>query len=284
VLKAYFLGDFRVVTADGRELHFTTKRARALFAYLQLKRGQWLNRESIPEDVWGGCHGDAKKALRNKLSLIIREVERVGLKPDDYIEKQDGCVRATNSNLVKLDIANFESLVASSENQPTTIPSDLYRGEFLPGFYEEWTHLPREIFRQQFLILVEKEMQYFQENEQWDKAIIAANRLVHCDPFREASHRSLMLLHYYSGNRGAAIQQFGRCRDLLRAELQIDPMAETIDLHQSIVRGDVPEFRKSSDHFLTSSADKGLISTSLHRQLIATRDVIDQFLQTAAPN
>jgi DNA-binding SARP family transcriptional activator len=43
-----------------------------------------------------------------------------------------------------------------------------------------------------------------------------------------------------SGNRGAALRQFQVCAKLLREELDVDPMKETVTLYQSIRAGALP--------------------------------------------
>jgi DNA-binding SARP family transcriptional activator len=58
------------------------------------------------------------------------------------------------------------------------------------------------------------------------------------DPLRESMHREVMALHYQRGDRPSALQQYERCREILREELGISPMAPTRHLWQSILDGE----------------------------------------------
>ena len=51
---------------------------------------------------------------------------------------------------------------------------------------------------------------------------------------REDVHRELMQLFVLNGQRAHALRQFEHCRELLRRELAIHPMRETMALYQKI--------------------------------------------------
>jgi hypothetical protein len=46
-----------------------------------------------------------------------------------------------------------------------------------------------------------------------------------------------MICHNVLGNRPAAIRQFARCAGILRAELNVEPMTITAELHGQILEG-----------------------------------------------
>jgi DNA-binding SARP family transcriptional activator len=61
-----------------------------------------------------------------------------------------------------------------------------------------------------------------------DAAAIATLRaLLADDPLQERDHRALIRVYASSGRREDALAQYRRCRDLLRDELGLEPMAET---------------------------------------------------------
>ena len=103
-----------------------------------------------------------------------------------------------------------------------------YAGDLLPGLYDDWCLLPREILRDKYIIAVERLMAWHASRADWGAAIIHGKRLLDADPLLEHVHRDVMRYHYARGDRPAALQQFARCKRVLRKELTIDPMAETV--------------------------------------------------------
>jgi hypothetical protein len=63
-----------------------------------------------------------------------------------------------------------------------------------------------------------------------------AQAILDNDALREDVHRDLMQLFVLSGQRAQALRQFEHCRELLRRELAIQPMRETMTLYQSIAQ------------------------------------------------
>lgn len=62
--------------------------------------------------------------------------------------------------------------------------------------------------------------------------------LVEQHPLRETLRGRLMTALYRSGQQAAALEEFGRIRELLGEELGIDPSAELSELHERILRQD----------------------------------------------
>ena len=70
-----------------------------------------------------------------------------------------------------------------------------------------------------------------------EAALAVALRLLEQDPLREDAHRAAMRAYCRLGQRHAALAQYGRCQQMLQAELGVEPMAETLALRQAIVEG-----------------------------------------------
>ena len=66
------------------------------------------------------------------------------------------------------------------------------------------------------------------------------------DPLQESHHRSLMRLLAAAGHREAALAQYQRCTELLRTELGLAPMAETVALAAALRGADPAVDRASS--------------------------------------
>ena len=87
-----------------------------------------------------------------------------------------------------------------------------------------------------------------------------------------------MLYYYKKGNRAAAIRQYSLCRDILRRELQIQPMKDTIGLYHSILA----ENNYSTSKYVLNSRRTALntkSNTNIKEQLAETRDAIERLIQ-----
>ncbi len=80
--------------------------------------------------------------------------------------------------------------------------------------------------------------QQHEEQGRWHDAIMAAERLLELHPLSEEAHRRLMRLNL-NDDRPAALKAYARCRALLRQELQLDPLPETVQLALDIERQEV---------------------------------------------
>ena len=107
-------------------------------------------------------------------------------------------------------------------------------GELLPGWYEDWVVLERERQRQICLHLLEGLCETWTMAGQYEKAVVAGLAAVAGEPLRESAHRALISAHLAEGNLAEAIRQYGRYRNVLWDELQLEPSARITALVESI--------------------------------------------------
>ncbi|MFL5699029.1 MAG: BTAD domain-containing putative transcriptional regulator, partial [Ktedonobacteraceae bacterium] len=116
-----------------------------------------------------------------------------------------------------LDVAEFEHALTKADQAQQTGEQhamrqaleeavQLYRGDLLPGAYEEWLLAERERLRQQFLGVLERLVLLLERERQYQDAIGLAQRLLRHDPLHEATYRHLMRLYAGSGDRAAALR------------------------------------------------------------------------------
>jgi DNA-binding SARP family transcriptional activator len=70
-------------------------------------------------------------------------------------------------------------------------------------------------------------------------ALEFGRRVLASDPLREGVQRSVMLLLVLNGQRADALFAYQRLRALLKADLGIDPMPDTVKLMRDITSGDL---------------------------------------------
>ncbi len=109
----------------------------------------------------------------------------------------------------------------------------LVAGELLPGWYEDWVVLERERQREVCLQLCEGLCQRWTTVGQYEKAVMAGLAAVALEPLRESANRVLIRAYLANGNAGDAVRQYLRYRDVLWAELRLEPSAQMMQLAAS---------------------------------------------------
>jgi DNA-binding SARP family transcriptional activator/predicted ATPase len=119
--------------------------------------------------------------------------------------------------------------------------AELYRGDFLDGFYvrhaplfEEWVLGQREGLRRLAGLVLKRLADHYAGREDLERAIAYTARLLALEPWQEEAHRQMMALLARKGERSAALAQYETCRRLLQAELHVEPTIETTALYRRI--------------------------------------------------
>lgn len=145
-----------------------------------------------------------------------------------------------------LDLAEFEVAAgAALARRPAELTGaqvdnleralDLYSGDLLEGFYDDWALRERERQRGLYLDGLHLLMRRHTLDAAYHKGIAAGQRILRLDPLREDVHRDLMRLYAANGQRALAARQFITCRDTLQAELGIPPMEETEACYRQVL-------------------------------------------------
>ncbi len=231
-------------------------RCASLLAYLALGQGRSFSRSELLGNLWpehasSGTSGSFNTALWR----LRRLIERPPLKPGDLIVcDRHGTVGLTGPAGVWLDVNEFEQLISAGLSKPPERLSDadidalrrgvaLYKADILLDVTDDWALREREKHRRNYLNALWRLMQLATIRRDYADAIGHAQCIVDNDALREDVHRELMQLFVLNGQRAQALRQFEHCRDLLRRELAIQPMRETMALYQEITNsaiGGVP--------------------------------------------
>jgi DNA-binding SARP family transcriptional activator len=136
------------------------------------------------------------------------------------------CLAAT----VDVDVRQMEQLslriLDQTSYEATEAESLIRSGELLPGFYDEWLLAERERLRQLRLHALEALCERWTAIGRYSGAIAAGLAAVAGEPLRESAQLILIKAYVAEGNRAEAVRQFERYRDVLRAELGLEPSPE----------------------------------------------------------
>lgn len=169
-------------------------------------------------------------------------------------------VALTGDTPYSLDVAEFERLIAlagiQGQRQTTlshdeagalTKALDLYRGDFLHGFYipdsrafEEWAELERERLRRTVIEALHHLVLYDLKHAAYVDGIAQATRLLALDPLHDEINRHLILLLAQAGQRSEALAQYETYSRLLDEELGVRPPPDLVSLYRQIAAGERP--------------------------------------------
>ncbi|MBN1487951.1 MAG: tetratricopeptide repeat protein [Anaerolineae bacterium] len=263
-LSIRLLGPFSVVGDKGDITQFETDTARALLAYLALHVGTHFRRDTLATLFWPDhSTAAALHALRQTLSRLRRAIGDKKAEPP-FLQITRQSIALNPQCDIWVDVDAFKALVAATNTHPhrrlgacrfcleqLRLAADLYRGELLAGFtlssmaFEEWLLMQRESLHCQAMQIFYNLADSYLDREDYALVQQFARRQLEFEPWREGAYRQLMLALALSGQRSAALAQYGACCAQLERELGIDPTRETQDYYSLILNEElVPLFQK----------------------------------------
>jgi len=228
-----------------------TQKSRALLCFLLLNRDRLHRRELLSDLFWPSRDEQtARQCLRTELWRVHSALEGRSRAPrGTYLMVDAGQVGFNADGDYWLDVAEFDRrLDRLRACKSVPLPADryhdltsaigLYRADLLEEVDYEWCLLERQRLKARVIGALEKLLRHYEAQREWDAAVRTCYRLLGHDSLLEPVHATLMRCFHQMGNRGAALRQFEVCRELLKRELDVEPMVETIALHRRIKAGD----------------------------------------------
>ena len=250
-LRVRTLGAFAVWRGDQevRDRDWRSSKARQLFQLLLTERGRALPRDRVLEALWPEMDSDAAsnnlRVTLNRLSKAI-EPERPEGAPPAYVVQQGETYGFNVASDHQIDAADFAEAVAEGQRaarrgqRAAAIAAfrsamGLYRGPYLPdNMYEDWTVVERERLAMLFNDAAIRLGALLLEEGLAHDAIGLAWRVLENDRAHEEAYRLLMRAHASLGERSTALRLYTRCVAMLREDLAVEPMAETVALYNAL--------------------------------------------------
>ena len=213
---------------------FRSRRTIALLAYLVAERRP-IGREHLallfwPDEAPSRGRGNLRRELHNLAQIL----------PDCWELDRQAVAFIPSANTF-VDLYQFPQLEAQERWAEA---AELLGGEFLEGLFldhnpefENWLLGERERWRGRAETVLRRVIEGHTRRGQYTDALHHARRLLQLSPWDEETHRHIMRLLAWTGQRGAALRQFESCRRALREELDIEPALETITLYRQIQAG-----------------------------------------------
>src|SRR5256714_1146545 len=150
-----------------------------------------------------------------------------------------------------LDVAEFEQALtladaATRRNDQRALRAaleqadNLYRGELLPGCYDEWILPERERLRQRHVQALEQLLRLFEGQGDTVTAIRYTQRLLGLNPLSEDLYRRLMRLFALNNDRASALHVYHTCVSTLQREMGVDPDPATREAYERLMQQEAP--------------------------------------------
>jgi DNA-binding SARP family transcriptional activator len=248
-LRVRLLGTLRPELETGQTpvAGLESSKVQELFAYILLHRLRPHARETLAGLLWRDSGPDqARKYLRQALWQLQAALDSVTPVAETRLLVVESDWVGLNANAdIWLDVAEFERCgarvrgVRAAELAPECAEDarralDLYTGDLLDGWYQDWCLYERERLQNLCLGLLDKLMRYSETHAEYEVGIAYGNRLLGYDHAREPTHRGIMRLLYLAGDRTAALRQYERCVSALEEELGVAPDRRTTALYHQI--------------------------------------------------
>jgi len=223
-LEVQLLG-FPSLRLDGRGIDVALRKGLGLIAYLADARAP-VGRDHMAGLLWP--EADAA-AARGRLR---RTLHKIGVAfAADVIAADRTSLALAPLVEARVDVHAFEAACATGELNEAV---QLYAGDFLQGLsidgcaaFEEWAFFRREGLRSHLVHVLERLIERELVAGNARAATAAATRLVGLDPLSESAQRHLINAQLRAGDRAAAERQYEACARLLKAELGVEPDAQT---------------------------------------------------------
>jgi len=236
-LKACLLGSPKFWLNDNIILLPLTRKTISLLAYLLLHPHNIHSREKLATLFWGDFSDQqARHSLRTALASLRKE-----LRSDLFITNRE-TVQINPDVSVWVDALQFEKdaiSAAKGETKDLQDAIELYSGDLLTDFYDDWILRKRDHYCNLYLDLLLRMTQLLRSQSEYGLAIEYAQRVLNIDPSNERAHQHLIFCYLANGDRSAAVSQYENCRRVLQEELAVEPSPETTALFQWIKQAPV---------------------------------------------
>lgn len=247
-LHIRLLGEFSLVYRDQQVSSLNASRLQSLLAYLVLHRDAPQPRQHLAFLFWP----DAPEAqARTNLRQLLHQLRQTLPDAPRFLSTDTQQVQWDPDTPVSLDVAEFEQALALADEmaghkdrpglQAALEQADrLYRGELLPGCYDEWVVPERERLRQGHLQVLDLLLHLAEAQGDTASAIRSARRLLRCDPLCEDFYRRLMRLLARNNDRASALRVYHTCVTTLQRELGVEPDPATRQVYEQLLQQEAP--------------------------------------------
>jgi predicted ATPase/DNA-binding SARP family transcriptional activator len=239
MLEVKLLGQFEVLQ-NSRRLTIPTRNAQSLFAYLILNAGQAQRRERLAGLLWpDSSEENARSNLRHELWRLRKVLETEG---HTCFLVNDLTIAFTSNCDYSLDVQRLASVSLDGSHADDLISAvSIYRGELLPGFYDEWVFAERDRLHALFEAIMARLLELLLAERRWAEVLDWAMRWIALGQWPEPAYRALMSAYASTGDLSKAVATYERFSQGLHKDLGVAPSEQTQALFKRLKAGERPD-------------------------------------------
>jgi DNA-binding SARP family transcriptional activator len=232
MLEVRLLGQFSL-RREGKPLEIASRPAQSLFAYLILNTGVRHRRERLAGMFWpDSLESSARNNLRQALWRIRSSIED---EKHQYITSDRFHVGFDSEAETWLDVEVL--LQELEESTPVDEWVAVYKGELLPGFYDDWVVPERERLRIAFEQRGEQLLAHLEQRGRWGELLDWGENLNARAGALEPAYRAIMRAYFELGDSAKSVAAYQRCVEALK-DYGVEPSVETKQLLERITLGE----------------------------------------------
>ena len=273
-LKFQLFGKLKVQCGPNSVIVLEGRKEQELLSYLLVHADRPHARETLATLLWGDTSTEkSRKYLRQALWHIHSTLKAAQPEGMQILLVEHDWVQLNLAGDCWIDVASFECAYADTKGVPSNqldqvraellmSAVDLYKGDLLDGWYNDWCLFERERLQNMYLTMLDKLMSYSMEHHKYETGISYGSEILRYDHASERTYRQLMLMKNSAGDRTGALRLYHRCVAALHEELAVKPERHTVALYEHI-RSD--GINKMDQPEQTSAVPNSSVTEVLHR-------------------
>ena len=236
MLEIRLLGQFHI-SFDGKPVDISSRNDQSLLAYLILNAGTAFRREHLAGLFWPDSdESNAKSYLRHTLWRLRKAFTEADPSAPDYLQAKKITITFAPGHSYWIDTVVLAN-EAGTSLEDLLATTQVYAGELLPGFYDEWVVLEREQLRAIFDRKMQRLLDQLQSARRWQELIRQAERWISMGDSPEPAYRALIRAHAGLGDVSGALAAYNRCVNALELGLGVELSAQTVLLADKVRSG-----------------------------------------------
>jgi DNA-binding SARP family transcriptional activator len=225
-------GCFELWRGDELLPPLATHKTQSLLAYLIMYPHRPQMRDDLAALFWGD-RDDIH--ARHSLATALWRIRR--LLGEDYLLADASSVQFNPASSFWLDVAEFEIRINKDACDPGDLAAaiELYRGDLLEGFYDDWCIEERYRLEAKYLDALKRLIVWREAQGDARAALAYAQKYLARDPLMENIHLAAMRALVALGDLSGARRQWQLCCETRQQELRAPPSPEMLKQAEAIL-------------------------------------------------
>jgi DNA-binding SARP family transcriptional activator len=259
--------EFKVRGRNIPEEKWIRKKRKLILAYLLLNPNVTLTKDKIinmfypdtpldtADNIFHQTISNIRGALKFKTDELVKNTKEKKGSGKDKKEKQtafspqlilyeDKVLKLNPDYIYMADVLEFNQLYNSFKVTGISIEKkidfgkkafELYKGELLAGYYDQWCEDLRQDYLNKFIRLSEDLIEYLKSRENLEEVILYSDKLLKADKLNEKAYLNIIESNVKMNNASRAKERFSQMLRTFESELGETPAIETMERVKKIL-------------------------------------------------